>query len=36
VRIHFPPEQDRDIPGYYELFFFDPDGLRIELVYQGN
>jgi catechol 2,3-dioxygenase-like lactoylglutathione lyase family enzyme len=34
ARIHFPPEEDRDIPGYYELFFFDPDGFRIEIVYQ--
>jgi catechol 2,3-dioxygenase-like lactoylglutathione lyase family enzyme len=34
VRIHFPPEEDRDIPGYLELFFFDPDGFRIEIVHQ--
>lgn len=34
ARIHFPPEEDRDIPGYYELFFFDPDGFRIEIVHQ--
>jgi catechol 2,3-dioxygenase-like lactoylglutathione lyase family enzyme len=31
--IHFPPEEDRDIPGYWELFVFDPDGLRIEAAY---
>lgn len=30
--IHFPPEEDRDIPGYYELFVFDPDGLRLEIA----
>ena len=30
--IHFPPEEDRDIPGFYELFVFDPDGLRIEIA----
>jgi catechol 2,3-dioxygenase-like lactoylglutathione lyase family enzyme len=34
ARVHFPPEEDRDIPGYFELFFFDPDGFRIELVHQ--
>jgi catechol 2,3-dioxygenase-like lactoylglutathione lyase family enzyme len=34
ARIHFAPEEDRDIPGYYELFFFDPDGFRIEIVHQ--
>ena len=33
ARIHFPPEGDRDIDGYYELFFFDPDGIRIEVAY---
>ena len=33
ARIHFPPEEDRDIPGYVELFFFDPDGFRIEIVH---
>lgn len=29
--IHFPPEEDRDEPGYYALFVFDPDGIRIEI-----
>ena len=29
--IHFPPEEDRDVPGYYALFVFDPDGIRIEV-----
>lgn len=33
VQIHFPPEEDKDIEGYYELFVFDPDGLRIEVAY---
>lgn len=33
ARIQFPPEEDRDIPGYYELFVFDPDGIRIEVGY---
>jgi len=29
--VHFPPEEDRDIDGYYGLFVFDPDGMRIEI-----
>jgi lactoylglutathione lyase len=33
VDVQFPPEEDRDIPGYWELFLFDPDGLRIEVAY---
>ena len=33
VNVQFPPEEDRDIPGYWELFVFDPDGLRIEVAY---
>jgi glyoxylase I family protein len=33
VNVHFPPAEDRDIPGYWELFFFDPDGMRIEVAY---
>ena len=33
VHLQFPPEEDRDIPGYWELFVFDPDGLRIEVAY---
>jgi glyoxylase I family protein len=32
AKIHFPPEEDRDIEGYYELFVFDPDGMRIEIA----
>ena len=31
ARIHFPPEEDRDVEGYYAVFVFDPDGLRIEV-----
>jgi catechol 2,3-dioxygenase-like lactoylglutathione lyase family enzyme len=31
ARIHFPPEADRDIDGYYAVFVFDPDGMRIEV-----
>ena len=29
--IHFPPEEDRDIGGYFAFFVFDPDGMRIEI-----
>jgi glyoxylase I family protein len=31
ARIHFPPEEDRDIRGYYAFFVFDPDGMRVEI-----
>jgi glyoxylase I family protein len=31
ARIHFPPEEDRDVDGYYALFVLDPDGMRIEV-----
>jgi catechol 2,3-dioxygenase-like lactoylglutathione lyase family enzyme len=31
ARIHFPPEEDRDVEGYYALFVFDPDGMRVEI-----
>jgi catechol 2,3-dioxygenase-like lactoylglutathione lyase family enzyme len=34
-RIHYPPEEDSDIPGYYAFFVFDPDGLRIEVFCPG-
>ena len=33
ANVHFPPEEDRDVPGYYALFVFDPDGMRIELFH---
>lgn len=29
--IHFPPEEDSDLEGYYALFVFDPDGIRVEV-----
>lgn len=31
--IHFPPEGDDD---KYELFVFDPDGIRVEVGYSGR
>jgi catechol 2,3-dioxygenase-like lactoylglutathione lyase family enzyme len=30
-QVHFPPGEDRDIPGYYAVFVFDPDGIRVEV-----
>ena len=33
MRFHHPPEEDRDEPGYRAVFFFDPDGFRIEVAY---
>jgi catechol 2,3-dioxygenase-like lactoylglutathione lyase family enzyme len=32
VKVHFPPEEDRDIEGYYEVFVWDPDGIRVEVA----
>jgi catechol 2,3-dioxygenase-like lactoylglutathione lyase family enzyme len=32
ARVHFPPEEGRDYPEYYELFVFDPDGIRVEVA----
>jgi glyoxylase I family protein len=31
ARIHYPPEEDRDVEGYWAFFVFDPDGMRIEI-----
>ena len=31
AKIHYPPEEDNDEPGYYAFFVFDPDGIRIEV-----
>lgn len=33
VKIHFPPEEDNDEPGYWAFFFFDPDGFRLEIFH---
>ena len=33
VKVHHPPQEDRDEPGYWALFFFDPDGMRIEVFH---
>jgi catechol 2,3-dioxygenase-like lactoylglutathione lyase family enzyme len=31
ARIHCPPEEEPDLPGYYAFFVFDPDGIRVEV-----
>jgi catechol 2,3-dioxygenase-like lactoylglutathione lyase family enzyme len=31
ARIHYLPEEDRDLDDYYAFFAFDPDGFRIEV-----
>lgn len=31
AQVHFPPEEDRDVRGYYAFFVFDPDGIRVEV-----
>jgi glyoxylase I family protein len=31
ARIHCPPEEESDLPGYYAFFVFDPDGIRVEV-----
>ncbi|HSD22711.1 MAG TPA: VOC family protein [Solirubrobacterales bacterium] len=31
AKVHFPPEEDRDVENYYALFVFDPDGIRVEV-----
>jgi catechol 2,3-dioxygenase-like lactoylglutathione lyase family enzyme len=31
VRIHHPPAEESDMPGYYAFFAFDPDGIRVEV-----
>ena len=33
ANIHFPPEKDRDIEDYYAFFVFDPDGIRVEVLW---
>lgn len=36
ANVQFPPEEDRDEPGYRALFVFDPDGFRLEVVHWPN
>jgi catechol 2,3-dioxygenase-like lactoylglutathione lyase family enzyme len=32
ANVHYPPERDQDLEDYYELFVFDPDGIRVEVA----
>ncbi len=36
ARIHCPPEEEPDLPGYYACFVFDPDGFRIEVCHWSD
>jgi catechol 2,3-dioxygenase-like lactoylglutathione lyase family enzyme len=36
ARIHCPPEDEPDLPGYYAFFVFDPDGIRIEVCHTSD
>jgi glyoxylase I family protein len=31
--VQFPPQEDRDEPGYWAVFFNDPDGMRLEVAH---
>jgi catechol 2,3-dioxygenase-like lactoylglutathione lyase family enzyme len=33
ANVHHPPEEDNDIPGYWAMFVFDPDGIRLEVAH---
>ena len=33
ANIHHPPEEDGDEPGYWAMFVFDPDGIRLEIAH---
>lgn len=35
AKVHFPPEEDDDLEGYYAVFVFDPDGIRVEVFCAG-
>jgi hypothetical protein len=32
TRIQLQPQEDRDEPGHWALFFFDPDAMRSEVA----
>jgi catechol 2,3-dioxygenase-like lactoylglutathione lyase family enzyme len=36
ARIHCPPEEESDLPGYYAFFAFDPDGIRVEVCHWSD
>ena len=31
--VESPPQEYTYIPGYYAVFFYDPDGLKLEIVH---
>ena len=31
AHVHIPPKEDENLDGYYALFVFDPDGIRVEV-----
>jgi catechol 2,3-dioxygenase-like lactoylglutathione lyase family enzyme len=33
IEIESEPEEYAYVPGYYAVFFYDPDGLKLEIVY---
>ena len=33
VEIESPPKEYTYTPGYYAFFFYDPDGIKLEVVY---
>ena len=33
ANIHHPPEEDSDEPGYWAMFVFDLDGIRLEIAH---
>jgi catechol 2,3-dioxygenase-like lactoylglutathione lyase family enzyme len=34
AEIESPPREYGYIPGYYAVFFYDPDGIKLEVVYE--
>jgi len=33
AEIESPPQEYAYLPGYYAVFFYDPDGIKLELVH---
>jgi catechol 2,3-dioxygenase-like lactoylglutathione lyase family enzyme len=36
AEIESPPQEYTYMPGYYAVFFFDPDGIKLEIVHVGG
>ena len=36
AEIESPPQEYAYMPGYYAVFFFDPDGIKLEIVHVGG